>query len=77
LGAGILAATASGLYPDVQTAAEQMTAIQPHPTEPDASRHTFYTRLYEEVYRHLFPARQPYLARLTVLSESQWRVASG
>ncbi|HSV86360.1 MAG TPA: FGGY family carbohydrate kinase [Levilinea sp.] len=77
LGAGILAATASRLYPDVQTAADQMTAIQPHPTEPDASRHPYYTRLYEDVYRHLFPALQPYLARLTELSESQWSVASG
>jgi xylulokinase len=71
LGAGILAAAAAGLYPDIQTAAEGMTAIQPHPTEPDPLRNARYSQLYEEVYRHLYPALQPYLARLTELTEDR------
>jgi xylulokinase len=71
LGAGILAAAAAGLFPDIQTAAEKMTAIQPHPTEPDPLRNARYSQLYEEVYRHLYPALQPYLARLTELTEDR------
>jgi sugar (pentulose or hexulose) kinase len=69
LGAGILAASAVGLYPDIGTAAERMTAIQPHPTLPDLASHASYSHLYEEVYRHLYPALRPYLARLTELTE--------
>jgi xylulokinase len=69
LGAGIMAAAAAGLYPDIQTAAEKMTAIQPQPVLPNPVRHAHYSRLYDEVYRHLFPALQPYLTRLTELTE--------
>jgi xylulokinase len=69
LGAGILAAAAAGLYPDVQTAAQEMTSVHPEPIQPNPTYHARYTQLYEEVYRHLFPALQPYLARLTELSE--------
>ncbi len=68
LGAGILAATAVGCYADVHQAAQEMTRILPQPNEPDASRHAFYNRLFEEVYRPLFPALQPYLDRLASLS---------
>jgi sugar (pentulose or hexulose) kinase len=68
LGAGILAATAAGCYPDARQAAQEMTHILPRPTEPDSSRHDFYNRLFEEVYRPLFPALQPYLDRLASLA---------
>jgi sugar (pentulose or hexulose) kinase len=68
LGAGILAATAAGCYPDVRQAAQAMARLLPQPTEPDASRHAFYNRLFEEVYRPLFPALQLYLDRLAALS---------
>ena len=71
LGAGILAAAATGLYPDVHQAARGMTRILPHPFKPDPSRHIFYSRLFEEVYRPLFPALQPYLDRLTSLAGTQ------
>ena len=37
--------------------------------EPDERRHAVYTRLYDDVYRHLYPALQPYLHRLTQLTE--------
>ncbi len=68
LGAGILAATAAGCYADVRQAAQAMTHILPQPFEPDSSRHDFYNRLFEEVYRPLFPALQLYLDRLAFLS---------
>jgi len=69
LGAGILAASAAGLYSNVNEATDAMTRTEPVPVEPDARRHEFYTQLYEQVYRHLFPALQPYLHRLTELAE--------
>jgi sugar (pentulose or hexulose) kinase len=68
LGAGILAAAATDCLPSILEAAREMTRILPQPAEPDPPRHAFYTRLFEEVYRPLFPALQPYLDRLTALS---------
>jgi sugar (pentulose or hexulose) kinase len=71
LGAAILAAYGAGLFPDVVAAAAAMTHVEPHPLTPDMERHALYTTLYEEVYRHLFPALQPYLQKLTELSHGQ------
>jgi sugar (pentulose or hexulose) kinase len=71
LGAGILAASASGWFPDSRQAAHAMTHILPRPFEPDPSRHAFYTHLFEQVYRPLFPALRPYLDRLTCLATAQ------
>ncbi len=68
LGAGILAAATTGCYNDVGQAAREMTHLLPRPCEPDPFRHAFYLRLFEEVYRFLFPTLQPYLERLTSLS---------
>ena len=70
LGAGILAATAMGCYANAREAAQEMTHVLPEPIEPNPSGHTFYSRLFEEVYRPLFPALQPYLDRLASLSNS-------
>lgn len=67
LGAGILAAAASGLFPDIRHAAQAMIQIDGQPEEPDPKQHRFYSRLYEDVYRHLFPALQTYLDRLADL----------
>jgi sugar (pentulose or hexulose) kinase len=71
LGAGILAAAASGLYPDARQAAAGMTRLLPNPFEPDPSHNAFYSHLYEDVYRPLFPALQPCLDRLALLSGAQ------
>jgi xylulokinase len=68
LGAAILAATAAGCFVNTRQAAEEMTHILPQAAEPDASRHDFYHRLFEEVYRPLFPALRLYLDRLASLS---------
>ncbi len=72
LGAGILAATGTGCYANAREAAQEMSHILPQPIEPDAERHAFYSRLFEEVYRLLFPALQPYLDRLASLSNLDW-----
>ncbi len=71
LGAGILAAQAVGLYPDVRTAAAAMAHIEPISFVPDPARYTFYSQLYEQVYKHLFPALQSHLDRLAELTEKQ------
>lgn len=68
LGAGILAAAAVGWYADARQAAEEMTHVLPEPMEPNVRNHAFYSRLFEEVYRPLFPALQLYLDRLASLS---------
>jgi sugar (pentulose or hexulose) kinase len=68
LGAGILAATSTGYFADAHQAAQAMTHILPQPIEPNPTRHDFYNRMFEEVYRPLFPALQPYLDRLASLS---------
>ena len=70
LGAGILAATAVGCYANAREAAQEMTHILPQPIEPDALDHAFYNRLFEEVYRPLFPALQLYLDRLASMHSS-------
>jgi sugar (pentulose or hexulose) kinase len=68
LGAGILAAVGGGLFASVLDAALAMAQVNAQPEEPDPQRHKFYTRLYEEVYRQLFPALQPSLNRLANLN---------
>jgi xylulokinase len=68
LGAGILAATAVGWYANACEAAQEMTHILPQPIAPNAFVHAFYNRLFEEVYRPLFPALQLYLDRLASIS---------
>jgi len=68
LGAGILAAAAAGWRPDLVTTAEAMTSISPEPVRPETKRQAFYDRLYQDVYQHLYPALQVYLARLADLS---------
>lgn len=70
LGAGILAASAAGLYSDPRQAAQAMTHTEIQATEPDNSRHTYYQQIYEDVYVNLFPALQKSLQRLTELSEN-------
>ena len=68
LGAGILAAGAAGIYPDIRQAAQAMAHTDPQPFEPEPGRHAFYQQLYQEVYVHLYPALQKHLRRLTELA---------
>ena len=67
LGAGILAAVASGWYADAYQAAAAMTSTADRFT-PNPKTQPYYDRLYTEVYKHLFPTLQSYLNRLTELT---------
>ncbi|MDQ3610804.1 MAG: FGGY family carbohydrate kinase [Actinomycetota bacterium] len=66
LGAGVLAAYGAGWFDGVEDAARAMTATTERfdPQEPARER---YDRLFDEVYRHLFPSIQGRLDRLTEL----------
>lgn len=68
LGAGILAAAAAGCFSDVRRAADAMTRILPDADEPDPERRAFYSRLFEEVYRPLFPAVRTCVDRLAEIT---------
>lgn len=67
LGAGVLAAWAAGWFPSPQAAAAAMTGTTDR-FDPEPTARAAYGRLYEEVYRHLFPALRPYVDRLTELT---------
>jgi sugar (pentulose or hexulose) kinase len=69
LGAGILAAAAVGWYGSVREAADAMTSTE-RGFEPSEKTHAIYDRLYREVYTGLFPAIQPYVDKLTTLTDS-------
>jgi xylulokinase len=56
LGAGILAAGASGIHPDAAEAARLMAGRDDNPIQPDADAHEAYTRLYKEAYAGIYPA---------------------
>ncbi len=65
LGAGLLAATAAGLFPSLDAATAAMTrrgeSFEPGPAQG------FYGELYEQVYRPLYPALSSSLAALARL----------
>ncbi len=67
LGAGILAAAAAGWYPNVRAAAEGMTSTE-RTYQPHAATHQVYDRLFNEVYRQVFPALQKAVDRLSDLT---------
>ena len=66
LGAGILAATAAGWYPDAMQAAQAMTGTAERFTPNDKVK-KIYDDLFE-VYRGVFPALQTSVDRLTALT---------
>ena len=67
LGAGILAATAAGWYPDANQAADRMTGTGER-FVPQPETQAIYDRLYREVYQPLFPTLQPLAHRLAELT---------
>lgn len=56
LGAGMLAAAAGGLYPDVAAAAEAMAPEILDSFQPDSRNYRFYSDEFSQVYRPLYPA---------------------
>jgi xylulokinase len=69
LGAGILAASALDLHSSPQEAAQTMVHLEDGVFEPHEKRHKHYSRLYEEVYRHVYPALSE---RLSILVDCQF-----
>ena len=69
LGAGILAACAVGWYPNVREAVNVMSHLLPDTFTPDPKRHEFYSKIFEQVYCHLFPALQPFIDQIPNLIE--------
>ena len=67
LGAGILAASAVGWYPDCFSAARAMVRTGRRFT-PNPQHQELYERLYTQVYRPLFPTLRTLIDRLTSLS---------
>ena len=70
LGAAILAAGAVGWYPGILEAAQAMTDTGER-FVPDPETQAVYDRLYQEVYRGLFPALRPLIDRLTELTHGE------
>ncbi len=64
LGAGILAAVEVGLYSSTAEAAAAMTHWEARSFHPRPEEQAFYTHLYEEVYRPLYPALREPLRKL-------------
>ena len=64
LGAGILAAVGAGLFATTAVAAAAMTKWEEQVFEPRAQEQTFYSKLYDDVYRPLYPALREPLRRL-------------
>jgi xylulokinase len=67
LGAGILAAAGAGWHADVAAAAAAMTGHAGH-YQPAPAAQAVYNRLYEGVYRTLFPTLQATLDKLALLT---------
>jgi sugar (pentulose or hexulose) kinase len=63
LGAGMLAAAAAGWYADAEQAAAAM-ATDGERFDPQPDNEALYQRLFEEVYRPLYPTLQPLIHRL-------------
>lgn len=70
LGACILAASGSGLNPDAAAAARKMITSPGDSYQPSPAASVQYSRLYNQVYRNLYPALREPLQRLSDLA---WR----
>jgi sugar (pentulose or hexulose) kinase len=70
LGAGMLAATAAGWFPDCRKAATAMSA-QGRRWVPDSKNREIYERMYTEVYRSMFPTIRPLSDRLSEITRNR------
>lgn len=66
LGSAILGAVAAGIYPDIQTAAENMTSID-YIVTPDMKKHKQY-RFYFEKYKEFYDLAKDWMHELTKFS---------
>jgi xylulokinase len=63
LGAAVISAWGAGVYRDINEASLRMTRMGVRLQAVD-DRHKIYNRLYEDVYRHIFPVLDRFLNRL-------------
>ena len=66
LGSAILGAVAAGIYPDIQTGAEQMTSVD-YVIEPDARQHEAY-QFYYEKYKEFYHLAKEWMHQVTTYS---------
>lgn len=69
LGSAILGAVAGGVYPDINTAAENMTSID-YIIEPDAERHRQYMFYYEK-YKEFYALAKDWMHSVTNHNSNQ------
>jgi hypothetical protein len=60
----MITAWGAGVYGDLIEASEHMSRMKKH-IGPDEENCRIYTRLYEEVYRQIFPTVDTYLCMLS------------
>ncbi|MFN2235451.1 MAG: FGGY-family carbohydrate kinase [Anaerolineales bacterium] len=70
LGVGILAASATGIYGNVKEASNSMVQYSEDIFSPDEKRNQYYSKLFESVYRDIFPIMQEKLRVLNDLMEN-------
>lgn len=69
LGAGMQAAAACGIHGDVREAAAAMSG-EGATYEPDEKRSAFYDRLYNDVYKEIYPSLRPIFPKLSEAMKS-------
>ena len=73
----ILAAFGVGLFQNIRKAAQEMVKSTSISFQPDPGLHAFYTRLFEQVYRHLYPSLRTYLKNLASLQTKESNNTNG
>jgi len=63
LGAAIIMAVSTGVYPNYESACKAMVKVQ-QPFLPNAERHALYQRLFNDVYQHMYPKLGPLYQRI-------------
>jgi len=69
LGVAILAASAIGIYDDARAASKSMVQFSEELFLPDEKRKQYYSKLFESVYRDVFPIMQEKLRTLNDLMD--------
>lgn len=69
LGVGILAASATGIYANTKEASKSMVQYCEEFFSPDEKRNQYYSKLFNSVYREIFPIMQEKLRALNDLME--------
>ncbi len=71
LGSAILGAVAGGVYPDVQTASENMTSVD-YVIKPNPEKHKQY-KFYYEKYKELYALAKDWMHQVTIYNTNKNR----